>query len=197
MKALTKIITIILIGSISTILLMTLVVSPLLTEVTAINAQVREKKVELAVLQKQILAFKTAQSDLGRATRKDEVLNIIPDREGLAATVLDLERAATATNTSHLLQIKEVTDPKDKRNVQLIAKKSGVEEIPYELSTDNDFIGTVNFLSYLEHLPHFTEIGKIRLTSERLTGSEEGVAGRTGLVSGVINGAFFVKIAPK
>lgn len=191
MKALTKIIAILAVGITFFILLIFLAVSPMLFEVTSINSEVREKKLELAVLQQQIRAFKNAQSDLAKATRKDDLLNAIPIKEDLVLSVLDLEKAVVNTTSEQILDLKE-TNPKDKKQTAVISKKSGVEEVFYELSVRNDFAGLVNFLSYLEHLPHFTEISNFSLTSER-TGSETDTSGRTGAVSGDFKGVFFIK----
>lgn len=197
MKGLTKIIIILFVGFGTSLLLYTLVISPLLTEVNIINADVRTKKMELSVLQKQIKAFKTAQSDLAKATRKDDVINAILEREDLVEAVLDLEQSASNTNSVHKLEIKEtVINPKDKKavanQVSVISKKTNIQEIPYDLIVTNDFMGIVNFINYLEHLPHFTEISKINLRSDQ-DKSITGIIGRTGQVEGTINGVFFVK----
>jgi hypothetical protein len=194
MKGLTKIIAIVGLGVITFILLVVLVVSPLLSEVTTTNSKVREKNVELAVLKQQIRAFKNAQADLDKASRKEDLLKAIPTKEDLVLSVLDMEKAATATNTETILQLAEIATPnsKDKKNTAVINKKVGIEEVQYELKARNDFAGTVNFMSYLEHLPHFTEISKIIMTSE-LAQASATTSGRTGIINTSFSGVFFIR----
>jgi len=74
-------------------------------------------------------------------------------------------------------------------------KKSGINEIKYSVLTLNDFAGTVSFLSYLEHLPHFTEISKIILSAETQESSQK-TRVHTGKVIGSFEGVFFVKPTP-
>jgi Tfp pilus assembly protein PilO len=197
MKGLTKIIIILFVGFGTSIMLYTFIIAPLLSEVNIINADVRTKKMELSVLQKQITAFKTAQADLAKATRKDDVIKAILEREDLVEAVLDLERSSLNTTSVHQLEIKEVViNPKDRKavasQISVISKKTGIDEVPYEVSVTNDFMGMVNFINYLEHLPHFTEISKINLSSEQ-DKSLLGDINRSGRVAGIINGVFFVK----
>ncbi|MBX4187496.1 MAG: hypothetical protein KW802_04615 [Candidatus Doudnabacteria bacterium] len=204
MTALTKIIAIFAVGTGLMLLLIFFLASPLMKEVTAINASVKAKKTELSILEQQIKAFKTAQLDLAKATRKQDILNAIPVKEDLVLSVLDIESAAKLTNGEQTLKIKELAEVKESKRQQqatsatpgasVLSKKSGVGEVEYELNiASNDFTSMVNFLSYVEHLPHFTELSKFSLSSERLTGSDQDTAGRTGKVFGDFQGAFFIR----
>jgi Tfp pilus assembly protein PilO len=196
LKALPKILVILGLGLTALILLVTMMVRPLLTEVTTANEKVHEKKVELDILKQQIRAFKNAQADLDKASRKEDLLKAIPTKEELVLSVLDMEKAAGLTNTETLLEISEVVaaNTKDKKQVPpVIPKKVGIEEVQYDLDVKNDFTGIVNFVSYLEHLPHFTEISKLSLKSELTPDALNSTFGRTGMVTGTLNGVFFIK----
>jgi len=194
MKALTRIITITVIGVAVSMMLVIWVLKPVLSDVSTTNTAVKAKKSELVLLEQQILAFKTAQSDLSKATRKDEIANVIQPKENLVAAVKDVEAAAEKTGTTETLDLKQVDIAKEK-TPDVIPGKSGINEIKYSVLTLNDFAGTVSFLSYLEHLPHFTEISKIILSAETQESSQK-TRVHTGKVIGSFEGVFFVKPTP-
>jgi ABC-type transport system involved in cytochrome bd biosynthesis fused ATPase/permease subunit len=198
MKALSRIILINIVGACATFLLVVFVVRPILGEVVSTNQTVKSKKSELNLIDQQILAFKTAQSDLSKATRKDEITNAIQPKENLVLAVHDLEAAAAHTNTTESLDVKDPVSTADSaapKNPDVVAGKQSIKEVPYALTTLNDFSGTVNFLSYLEHLPHFTEISKILLTAETQE-SQQKTPVHTGKIIGSFNAVFFVKPTP-
>ena len=87
MKALTRIITITVIGVAVSMMLVIWVLKPVLSDVSTTNTAVKAKKSELVLLEQQILAFKTAQSDLSKATRKDEIANVIQPKENFISPV--------------------------------------------------------------------------------------------------------------
>jgi hypothetical protein len=192
MKALTRIISVSTIGAILSLLLALFVIRPILADVTVANESLKQKKTELTILDQQILAFKTAQSDLSKAARKDEIANAITPKESLVAAVQDLETAAAKTGTTQDLDVKD-PDPAQPKVADVIPGKKDIQEVSYILTTLNDFAGTLNFISYLEHLPHFTEISKITLSAETRQGDKTSTVVRTGRVIGSFNAVFFVK----
>jgi hypothetical protein len=192
MKSMSKIIAIGFFCTAAFILLIIFFASPAMSEINSINALARQRKTELSILIQQIQAFKTAQSDLEKALRKEDIENAIVVKEDLVIPVSELEAAAANSGTTLALTIKE-PGPKDKPST-VTSKRKGIDEIPYEIGISNDYNGIINFLSYLEHLPHFTEISRISLTSE-IVGSGTGIS-RTGTVFGQVNAVFFIK-SPK
>ncbi len=192
MKGLAKNLAIFVSGLIVAILLVLFGIKPMLGEISAIHDNIKQQKTELLTLDQQILAFKTAQSDLSKATRREEIDTAIPTRETLVDSVKDLELAMSQTLTSHELKIKDPTLEKNNKLKEVTTNRPGIEEIPYTLIMTNDFVGILNALAYLEHLPHFTEISKIDLSAET-TSSAGGEAVHTGRVIGNIQGVFFVK----
>lgn len=191
MKSFTKIIVFTVCGASISLLLVLAIARPVLDDVSATNKLVKQKKNELATLDQQIRAFKTAQSDLARATRKDEIVNIIVPKENLVLAVKDMETAAAKTGTVEALLMKEA-DLKGPKTPEVISGKQGMEETGYQLTTLNDYNGTINFLAYLEHLPHFTEISKIILSAETQEASNSAPA-HTGKIIGSFDGVFFIK----
>lgn len=191
MKVLSRIIVISIIGAIASLLLVVLAVKPVLNDVTDSNLIVKQKKTELATLDQQIRAFKNAQSDLAKATRKDEIANAIVPKENLVVAVKDLEVAAAKTNTAETIDLRE-PDVGQAKPADVISGKQGVAEVPYKLTIINDFVGTQSFISYLEHLPHFTEISKITLSAETREGDKSSVI-HTGKLVGTFDAVFFVK----
>jgi len=189
MKALSKITTIGLAGLAITILLLMFVIRPVLNKVKAANEQLRQGQNDLVLLEQQILAFQTAQNDITKASRRSEIMSKILDKEKLAVAVIELETAAAKTGTTAILDIQDPdpTNPKD----PVVLGKRGVGEVAYRVTTLNDYVGTINFLSFLEHLPHGTEIDKIDLSAEIRQG-EAGKNVRTGKVLGTFDGVFFI-----
>ena len=195
MKAFGKTTAILVAGLLISLLLIIFFVSPQLSEVNFMNATVKEKKVELDRLEQQILAFKTAQSDLAKATRKDDILDSILIKEDLVDAVIDLENAASKSQTQEELEIKELGEKE--KHVPVVSKPKDIEEVPYQLSTTSDYAGIVNFLRYLEHLPHFTEISEISLQAETTGTGQNGVVIHTGKIFGNLKGVFFIKVPKK
>ena len=192
MKALTKIIVVGAMGAMVCLLMVWFAIGPVLDSLTAVNNKLQQDQIELATLQQQNLAFQRAQADLNRATRKNEITKAIGPKEGLVTAVADLEAAASKSGTTQALQLQE-RDPKAKPAADVIDNKRGIEEVQYQTTTNNDYVGTINFLALLENIPHFTEIDKISLSSEVASGSSKDKTLWTGRVLGTINGVFFVK----
>ncbi len=183
-------------GVAASILIFVFLLNPRQVQLTDLNRVIKERKIELITLEQQITAYNNAQSDLSKASRKNEILSAFVIREDLVGAVKSLEAAATATGTDETLKINEDSPksvkPQDK-TPDVIEGKQGLGEIPYRVTSYNDFIGTVQFLQYLEHLPQFTEIYKINLSSETLESELTGERIYTGRILGVIDGVFFIK----
>lgn len=195
MRGLVKNIIILICGLLAAFLLVVFGIKPMLREVSALHDNIKQQKTELLTLDQQILAYKTAQSDLSKAVRKDEVNSAIPARETLVDAVKDLELAMLRSGSEHELKINDPELNQGKKPAPVTTGHPGVDEIPYTLLITNSYIGVLDALSYLEHLPHFTEISKIDLSAETTTGSGS-EAVHTGRVIGNIQGVFFVKQQP-
>jgi hypothetical protein len=197
MKSLTKLFVINAIGLVVSIILIMVLVRPTIGKVATINNDLKGKKTQLKTLETQILAFKSAQSDLSRATQRDRVTNAVLDRENLVAVVEDVEAAAANTGSEHSISITDL-DPAAKAPPAIIKGVTNITEVKYTLNITNNFGGIVNFIKYMEHLPHFTEITDLRLVAETATSTSTGIqtVTRTGEVLTTINGLFFVKGAP-
>jgi len=180
-----------------------LLISPQIHHVNSLNDTVKQKKIELATLDQQIRAYKNAQADLAKATRKQDISGAIVTKENLVEPVLDLEAAASKAGTLEILNLKElesnVPTKKDKNSDVLTRAVAGITEVDYDLNTVSDYVGFVKFLAYLEHLPHFTEIGKVVLTAESLTSTiqQQSVSVNTGKIDGNLQGVFFIKTPAK
>ena len=193
MKALTRIIVILVSGFIACLIVILYGAAPMLSGISNITESIKAKKSELATLDLQIRSFKTAQSDLAKATRKDDIANAIVVKESLNQSVEELEAIAKKTNTTEILNIPDATADTQTPPIRVINAR-GIDEVPYNLSTKSDFAGVVNFLSYLEHLPNFTEIDKIDLSAE-VSGNSTTSQVHTGAVIGNFEGVFFIKQA--
>ena len=192
MSALIRNIVIFVCGIIFTFLLIFLGIKPILNDVDGLYTKVKLQKTEVLTLDQQILAYKTAQSDLSKADRKEEIETAIPTRETLIEAVLDLELAMNLTGNDHDLQIRDYTEATLTKPDAITSGRRGIEEIPYTLSFTNDYLSVLSALAYLEHLPHFTEISKIDLSAETVPGPEN-TAINTGRVFSNIQGVFFIK----
>lgn len=196
MKAATKLIITGAGGLIICLVLVFVLIKPTLTKVNDLNTQLKSRKTEVKTLDQQITAFKSAQSDLSRATQRDRILGAVVEGEDLVSAIEVIEDAARITATKHTLTIPEqVVGPKSKPQPPVLKGVPGVKEVPYQLSANTDFQNLIYFLQYLEHSPHFTEITGIRLVAEIASSgsSFEKTAVTTGNVITNIDGIFFIK----
>ncbi|MBI2356204.1 MAG: hypothetical protein HYV13_03315 [Candidatus Doudnabacteria bacterium] len=179
-------------GLLGCLLIFIFLLNPSLNQLTALSGNLTQKKLELATVEHQVVAYQNAQADLSKAAQKERIFNAFLVREDLVAAVKHLEAAAAATKTQESLKIDEPDqDPKNKP--QPVVDVKGLEEIPYRVLTLNDYIGTIQFLRYLEHLPEFTEVSKITLSAETVDSEVSKTKIYTGKVFGSIDGVFFVK----
>lgn len=196
MNSKTKIIALILVGIGLLGIALVFVFSPLSESVKKMNKDLSEKQTSLDEIKTQILEFKTAQSDLAKATYKKDVSDAIVIRENLAEVIVDLEEAAQLTNTTESIQIME-DDGTNKNQQQPDIFESLVlsQEVDYSMSVKNSYEGLVEYFQYLEHLPHFTEFNRFTITSvyEQIPVTQGGGTRNTGTVSGNVEGVFLVK----
>jgi len=192
MNGLTRNLTIFISGFILSVMLVFFAIKPVLSDVSRLHDSIQQQKTESVTLDRQIRAFKTAQSDLSKASRKSEISTAIPAKETLVDAVKDLESAAAKTGVDHTLQIRESTDPGLVKAPPVVSNRNGISEVSYKLNAVSDFAGIVRFLDYLEHLPHFTEISKINLSAETTEAANNKV-NHTGRILGNFDGVFFIK----
>lgn len=191
MSPLTKLVVIIVGGVVISIALVSLLVKPNFGRVSVLGKTVEQKKQELATLQQQINAFKTAQSDLARASEKEKVQGTVLLREDLLTAIKNLEVGAAKSGVA--LEVK-INEPDGKTKIApkaVVADKGELKEIPFRLYTTGDFSGTVKFMQYLEHLPNLSELSKLDLSAETVQIDKTVV--QTGKVFGSIDGVFLVK----
>ncbi len=192
MRALPKLILIVGLGGAVGLGLVLYLIQPSLEQVVRLNEELKSKKIETKTLEQQILAFKTAQSDLAKATEKDRILGAITTREDLVGPVQNLELSATRSNTFHTLTIqdslmKQAGAPEQKL---MTIPLPGIKEVPFEVSIRNNFTGVLDMLRYLENSQYFTEIVDLELVAE-LENTQGGGQVRTGQVIGNLNGVFY------
>jgi hypothetical protein len=172
---------------------------PLLADVKQLNETLGLKQNELTKIEKQIVEFKSAQTDLARATFKDDVYSTVVIREDLSLAIQDLEAAAGKTDTAETIQITEPvqeTGRRGARATETVSVFEGLtlsEEIRYTMTARNDYEGFVSFLQYLENLPHFTEFDQIKLNAVTDNSSGDEDSRNTGDITGTLEGVFLVK----
>ncbi len=193
-NAFTKNITAIILGILFNVALLYFGVKPMVSGLSRMNGELTEKRNEVASLQQQIMAYQTAKIDLARATDKQKLDSVILSKEELVGAIADIESAAARTGTDENMTIidpfivkPDSAAPKPKPTVRGLA---GVVEIPYTLSLKNDYLGTINFLSYLEHLPNLSEVNNFQLSAELVANGGKPVP--TGQVLSNIRGVLFV-----
>jgi hypothetical protein len=197
MKTITKISAILIFGIVALILSVIFFTSPVLDEVNIVNAQVKQKQIELLELHQQIVAFKNAQADLAQATRKTDITQSVVLKEDLVIPVQDLEAAINKNAIDMVLQIKE-PDTKEKF---ILSNPTGITQVSYGVTAiAPDFPSLINLFGYIEHMPHITEPTKIILSSEILnapaasTPQTQAAVVRTGRVQIDLKGVFFIKV---
>ncbi len=189
MTALTKIIIMSVAGAVVTAIFGWFVIEPAWSSVYSASEQLKQNQGTLMSLDQQLVALRAAQTDIKKATKAGDITGWVLDREQMVTAVAELERAAAQSGVVEIIDIQnpDPTDPK----ADLVPGKRGVDEIHYRMATSSDFLGAINFLTYLEHLPHWTEISKINFSAE-IKQADNGKTVRTGKVLGTIDGVFFV-----
>jgi len=167
-----------------------LVVSPALTKVSNLSAEELATRTEVMRLDQQILAYRTAQSDLSRATSKNLLFSSVVNDKNLFVPIEELELAVTNTNSSHQLKILRdslAPGPAGAPAAAKVLDQVSVEEVPYVLTAQNaDYGQMINLFKYLENLPHYTEVSEIDMSYQ----TEGELANQ---LTAVIKGVFLVK----
>ncbi|HEX9503102.1 MAG TPA: hypothetical protein VF974_02150 [Patescibacteria group bacterium] len=195
MKNQTKIIAISLFGLIVSFGLVLSVVNPTLSKIDELNKAILIKIIEQKQLEEQITIFKNSQRDLARATGKQSISESVLKREDLQLAIQKIESAALATKVSESMAIVDETDPLKKGSVdkQLINGKSFITEVPYTLNVSSDFRQLIDFMRYMEHLPHFTEVSRISLQASGGSADSKGTFSHSGTIIGSIESVFFIQ----
>ena len=190
MKNQTRLILISVVGAVVSLGLTLFVVKPNLRKVTDLKNQVSTKKTELKQLEEQIVIYKNSQHDLSLASGKELISSTLVPGEELQLAIIEIENAALLTGVTESINI--LDDVVKTTKPQVVPGKTYLAEVEYDISTSSDFIQLINFIKYLEHLPHFTEIARISLQSAGGS-SAEGSFARSGVINGSINSVFFVQ----
>ncbi|MDP4001192.1 MAG: hypothetical protein Q8P83_03050 [bacterium] len=195
MKPLTKLVATGFSGLVIAGLVFVLLVSPALSKVSELHEESKMKKTELATLEQQIRAYQTAEADLSKAAQREKISDSFVSREDLVVAIQSVEKAAIVTRTEETKTITDkVENPvKGEKSKPVIPGKKLIEEVPYRLLIKNNYVGVVNFMRYLEHLPQFSEVTNITLSAETTSVTAGGNPIPTGQVLGTIDAAFFIK----
>lgn len=195
MKPLTKLVATGFFGLVIAGLVFVLLVSPALSKVSELHEKSKMKKTELATLEQQIRAYQTAKADLSKAAERERISDSFVSREDLVVSIQGVEKAAIVTGTEETKTITDkVENPvKGEKPTLVIPGKKLVEEVPYRLLIKNNYVGVVNFIRYLEHLPQFSEVTNITLSAETTTATAGSNPIPTGQVLGTIDAVFFIK----
>ena len=184
-------------GALLTVAMYFFLIQPALEGVKKLAVEEQSTRAEVDRLEKQILAFRTAQSDLSKVVQKELLFSTIVEDKKLAIPIEEMEAAALITGTNHTLKIlrdtlESVAGSRRAAAVSTdkpIVGHPQIAEIPYDLTVQNrTYKGLTDFFQYLEHLPHFTEVSNISISLQ-----ETETAGE--ILTASIKGVFLVKNA--
>lgn len=169
MKATTKLALYIGGGAVLAVAVYLFLLSPSLARISKLSEEELSTRTEIQRLEQQILAYKTAQSDLSKAVNKELLYTSVVDDKELYKPIEEMEDAIAETGSSHTLKILRSSIRPDPNGAKQVFKKvtaqTDLEEVPYTLSVQNsDYTRLVNFFRYLEHNPYYTEVSKIDLS---------------------------------
>lgn len=193
MKNQSRIIVISLIGLIVSAGLFLFVVRPTIEKVADLNTQASAKKTDLKQLQEQIVIYKNSQRDLSLASGKDLIADSLLAREDLQLAIEEIEQADSITDTQESMTIADDGGKTVKNAIQLVSGKSLLVEVPFNIHTTSDFPHFVNFMQYLEQLPHFDEVSAFTLQSSAGSPDLNGIFVHNEVVIGSIDAVFFVQ----
>jgi DNA-directed RNA polymerase specialized sigma54-like protein len=180
-------------GLLISIGLFVFVIKPNLAKVEALNKDAVAKKSELKQLEEQITIYQNSQRDLAKATGKEIISNSLLERENLQYAIIEIEQAAATTQVEESMEILEQTTTSKTAPKQLVSGKSFLDEVNYTVKTTSDFMQLINFMKYLEHMSHFTEVSKITLQATAGAANSEGIFVHDGNILGSIDLVFFVQ----
>jgi Tfp pilus assembly protein PilO len=190
----TRVIFITLLGFIIAIGVFLAMIKPTLAKVEELNKNVVTKKTELEQLKKQIITYENSQRDLSKVDGKEVIANSLLKRENLQYAIIEIEKSAELNQVEESLDIQEILVVSSKNAPKaVISGKSFVDEVSYTIKTRSDFTQLITFLKYLEHMPHFTEIWKISLSSTAGSEDSNGVFIHEDVIDGSIDLVFFVQ----
>jgi hypothetical protein len=193
MKNQIKLILVSVIGVIASGILFLFIVQPNLNQIQDLKNKVVTTKTELKQIEEQIVTYKNSQRDLSLASGKDALSQAMLKREDLEQAIVEIENAASVTNTSEALSIHDDQGSGTPQVKPLITGKASLDEVQYTINITSDFVHLINFLQYLEHMPHFTEISDFTLASTSSQSNSGGVFLHGGNVIGSINLVFFLQ----
>ncbi|MBX4187762.1 MAG: hypothetical protein KW793_01340 [Candidatus Doudnabacteria bacterium] len=177
--------------------------NPALKRVASLANEQLQTKAEAERLEQQIMAYKTAQSDLSKAVNKELLYATVIDDKKLYIPIQEMEAGAKATESTYQLKIlrdsiDDVTQadlaPAERRKVasgegfKKVTSQNLLEEVPYTLIIQNaSYPQIMSFLKYLEHIPHFTEVSKISMSMQEIPETERLA------ITATIDGVYLVK----
>lgn len=175
-------------------------VLPFLKKIATSQLALRAAEINLLGVEQQIQNYKTALAELAKVqTKKEAVLEIFPEREGMEPLVQGLEGAVTRAQGSAELKIidkKEDLSQSQKspdKTAPTVAGLKNIEEIPYTLTLSGNYRVMMDFLSYLEHQQYITVLNKITITAVSEQEETSKTLRNTGLASGLFEGVFFIR----
>ncbi|MBX4204988.1 MAG: hypothetical protein KW788_02225 [Candidatus Doudnabacteria bacterium] len=204
----TRIVLIVFLGVVLLVAATFVLILPSLNRIDTLNKDLVAKKTEISNLEQQIRAYQTAQSDLNRAVDKQEIFDAFLPKEKLVTVIKEMESAVANSGTGE--EVLSIDDPflaaatgqpatknAKKEDPTLVGGLNNITLVPYELNFSNDYLGTIRLLSYLEHLPHFTEFSSFHFSAQTITPaagtSQTQVLEHTGKISGTIKGIFYAR----
>ena len=196
---LTKNIIVVALGLIVCFVLGVIALKPALANLSSLNHELDQKNTDVANLQQQVRAYQTAESDLNHATRKNEIAESILTKEELVDAVKEVESAAAKSGTDEAMQItdpfvaKDSKAPAEKPTPTAVPQNANTVQVPYQLVAKSSYLSLIDFMSYLEHLPNFTEVTKIQMIAETAGGSQNTSPVHTGRVISTIDAIFYVQ----
>lgn len=194
MPSFTKFILIIVAGFLSAVGLYTLLVRPNISGVNKQYMKSVDAQTELKTLSEQVTAYKNSQADLNSVSNKSRIINAILERENLEVAIKEIEAAAAASGIESGLAIHDDEASTALQKIKpVVGGKIGVDEVAYTLSISGPYQSVLVFISYLEHLPHFTEISAINLSAATSLAGTDAIVEHDGNVLGTIDAVFFVK----
>jgi hypothetical protein len=195
MKGLTKIIAISLVSFITVVILLLLVARPMLSQINDLHTKSDNQQTELSALNLQVSAYNDARTQLAAVNYKDVIMDAVVKREDLAAAITEIEADAAKTNVTESITITDdqpVGNSKTAVVPAVVPGKKQISEVAYTLQFSAKFPDTLNFMQYLEHLSHFTEISGLSFSAVPAKGSSD-VSAHDSIITGNINGVFFIK----
>ena len=176
------------------------IIMPQLRKIEAMQKEIVINKQQFAILSEEVNSYELSVAGMEKILRnRDYAGEVFPTRETMVSLVEGLEDSADKTGVTHDLTITDLGEKPSppvagkEKNQPVVTGLAQVQEVPFTLVFSGSYRQILDFLSYLENLPYYTEMKSFSVTADQIAGSAQGSVINTGQGSAKLEGVFLIR----